>query len=238
MAVVTLLAIWVVMTLVIPNVGWLVAKQLVNVPSHQQFKTEKFKTAREIEDEAEKINPSDSDLPGYGKLHPEVQPKIAETLREMDNQYAQLWQKRLDLSFTLTRFLPVGAYVYTTTGLTQTGIADEHHYHSQLQQNRSVLASELQEFVKVAYSSFSEIQQQYDSLIAPHVWRGKIIDLYVELKGIGRSFFERPLAFTFDKLSLSQTLNAIRLDLLVLTVWVGLTFALAMLAFTTGEVRQ
>jgi ABC-type transport system involved in multi-copper enzyme maturation permease subunit len=57
-AVVLLLAIWVVLALVVPNVGWLVAKRVIEVPSQQQIETEKFKTARQIEDETEKKHPS------------------------------------------------------------------------------------------------------------------------------------------------------------------------------------
>jgi len=85
-----LLAVWVIITLVLPNVGGLVAKQLVEVPSEQQIETEKFKKAREIEDEAEKKKPSYSYIPGYGKYHKEAQPEISKALKGIEERYAVL----------------------------------------------------------------------------------------------------------------------------------------------------
>ena len=123
------LAIWVILTLVVPNVGWLVAKQIVRVPSHQQIETEKFKTAREIEDDAERKKTSGMFVPGYGKFHPEAQTQIEEAHREIEERYANLRQKRLAFSQILTRFSPAGAYVHAATGLAHTGIEDEQFYH-------------------------------------------------------------------------------------------------------------
>ena len=100
------LAIWVILTLVVPNVGWLVAKQVVRVPSQQQIDTEKFKIAREIEDDAERKKPSGMSVPGYGKFHPEAQTQIQEARKAIEDHYANLRQKRLTFSQILTRFSP------------------------------------------------------------------------------------------------------------------------------------
>ena len=139
------LAIWVILTLVVPNVGWLVAKQVVRVPSQQQIDTEKFKIAREIEDDAERKKPSGMSVPGYGKFHPEAQTQIQEARKAIEEHYANLRQKRLTFSQILTRFSPAGAYVHASTGLAQTGIKDEEFYHLQLGQHKFQLDATIKE---------------------------------------------------------------------------------------------
>jgi ABC-type transport system involved in multi-copper enzyme maturation permease subunit len=139
-AVVLLLAIWVVLALAVPNVGWLVAKRVIEVPSQQQIETEKFKTARQIEDETEKKYPSNTNMPGYGQYHVEAQDEIRKAMVGIEEGYEILRRERLALSQVLTRLSPVGSYVYATAGLAQTGIEDEKRYDSQLKQNEAQMS--------------------------------------------------------------------------------------------------
>ena len=118
-AVVMLLAIWVMLTLVVPNVGWLIAKQLVQVPSQQQIDTQKIQKAREIEDEAEKKGLKNvGATPGYGLVHPEAQRKITEIQKVIEERYIVLKRKRQALSQILTRLSPVGVYVHAVSEVT------------------------------------------------------------------------------------------------------------------------
>ena len=116
----------------------------MQAPSQQQVDTEKFKRAREIEDDAEKKKPSEQHVPGYGKWHPEAQSQIKEALKGIEERYATLRRKRLAFSQFLTRLSPTGAYVYATTGLAQTGIEDEKQYRAQLKVHESQLGSNIQ----------------------------------------------------------------------------------------------
>jgi ABC-type transport system involved in multi-copper enzyme maturation permease subunit len=241
-AVLMLLAIWAVVTLVLPNVGGLVAKQLVEVPSQQQIETEKFKKAREIEDEAEKRGlQSHGPAAGYGRWHPEVQPKIEESLKEIEEHYDLLRGKRLTLSRILTRFSPVGAYVYAAVGLAQTGIEDEKRYYSQLEGYKSKLSADMKK-------ALEEMQRRMQKGELPPTipkrppeeprayrdwWQKSSEYPYVPMKNV----FASQLNLTFEKLSLSETLRAISLDLSLLTLWMGLGFAFAMLALAKCEIR-
>ncbi|MFQ6044496.1 MAG: ABC transporter permease, partial [Candidatus Poribacteria bacterium] len=234
-----LLAVWVIITLVLPNVGGLVAKQLIEGPSGQQIETEKFKKAREIEDEAEKKKPSYSFIPGYGKYHPEAQPQIEKALKRIEEHYAVLRRKRLTVSQVLTRFSPVGAYVYAATGLAQTSIEDEKRYQSQLKRHQSQLSANIKEILMKGKRP-EELPPIYTQSPPeePHAYRDWKLKMNAyEMGFIVKNLFASQLNFTFEKLSLSETLRAILLDLSLLALWVGLGFASAMLALTKCEIR-
>ncbi|RKU07749.1 hypothetical protein C6502_16845 [Candidatus Poribacteria bacterium] len=237
-AAVLLLAIWVILTLVVPNVGWLVAKQVVRVPSQQQIDTEKFKTAREIEDDAERSKPSGMFVPGYGKFHPEVQPQIEEARQEIEERYAKLRQKRLRLSQIVTRFSPTGAYVHAATGLAQTSIEDEEFYHSQLVQHKT----QLDATIKETFALLQKPEKQpliYQNLPQePRALRDRLVKINSYEGGTVRNIIQNELSFTFDLLSLPRTLNAIWLDLSLLVLWLGFSFVFAMLAIMKCRVRQ
>ena len=233
-AVLMSLAIWVVLTLIVPNVGWLIGKQLVQMPSQQQIDTEKFKTAREIEDEAEKKKPSEEYVPGYGKWHPEAQPQIEETLKKIDERYATLRQKRLALSQFLTRLSPAGAYVYAATGLTQTGIKDEKQYHSQLKGHELQLGSNIQTLLEGSKQIISQSKPPQE-IYAYRNWRLKVHEDRFRL--VKNLLLASQLSVTFETLPFSDTLHAIRIDLLLLTFWLVLGFAFATIAFAKCEVR-
>ena len=234
-AVLMSLAIWVVLTLIVPNIGWLVGKQLVQVPSQQQIDTEKFKTAREIEDEAEKKKPSDEYIPGYGKWHPEAQSQIEETLKGIDERYATLRQRRLALSQLFTRLSPAGAYVYAATGLAQTGIEDEKQYHAQLKGHESQLGSNIQTLLEASQQILSQSKPPQE-IYAYRKWRLKIQEDRFRL--VKDLLLASQLNVTFETLPFLDSLHAIRIDLLLLTFWLGLGFAFAAMAFAKCEVRR
>lgn len=234
-----LLAIWAVVTLVVPNVGGLVAKQLVKVPSQQQIETEKFKKAREIEDEAEKKKPSGASIPGYGSYHPEAQPEIEKALKGIEERYAVLRRKRLALSQILTRFSPVGAYVYAVTELAQTGIEDEKRYHSQLKGHQSQLSANIKEILMKGKKP-EELPPIYTQSPPEeaHAFRDWMLKIQAyEMGFIVKNLFASQLKFTFEKLSLSETLRAVLLDFLLLALWMGLFFVFAMLTLAKCEIR-
>lgn len=235
-AVLMSLAIWVVLTLIVPNVGWLVGKQLVQVPSQQQIATEKFKTARKIEDEAEKKKPSEEHLPGYGKWHPEAQSQIEEALKGIDERYATLRQKRLTLSQFFTRLSPSGAYVYAITGLARTGIEDEKQYHAQLKGHESQLGSNIQSLLQASQQIPSLSKPPPQEIYGYRKWRLEVQADSLQL--VKSLLLASQLSFTFSTPPLLNTLHAIRIDLLLLIFWLGLSFAFAAMALAKCEVRR
>lgn len=234
-AVLLLLAIWVILTLVIPNVGWLVAKRAIIVPSEQQIETEKFKTARQIEDEAEKKKRSTSSLPGYGKFHMEAQPAIKTAMKSIEERYKTLKQRRLSLSQILTRFSPVGSYVYTIAGLTHTGIEDEKKYYSLLKQTEIQFAASSEKMISSALGGQGDSNPP--SRDEPYAFRDWQMKNESSMFKTFKNGFTPLLSQTFEKLSLSESLNMIRMDLLLLVVWMALGFVFATLAIVKCEAR-
>lgn len=234
-AVVLLLAVWVVLALVVPNVGWLVAKRVIEVPSQQQIETEKFKTARQIEDETEKKYPSHSSMPGYGQYHPEAQDEIRKAMVGIEEGYEILRRKRLALSQVLTRLSPVGSYVYATAGLAQTGIEDEKRYDSQLKQNEAQMSVEAKRMFDDAFSGQGAGSPPPREDL--HAYRAWLVKYDEFIYGNFRNVYSSMLTLTFRKSSLLETLHTIRLDLLLLVIWMGLAFVSATLAVVKCEVR-
>ena len=234
-AVLLLLAIWIVLVLVIPNLGWLVAKQIVEVPSEHQIDTEKFRTARQIEDETEKKHPSTSYMPGYGKYHTEAQSEINQALKAIDERYEAMRHRRLSLSRLLTRFSLVSSYVYSIVGLAQTGIGDETKYHSLVKQNQVGFSDEVEGAFNAAFSGeFRRNPPPREDVLAYHAWNVRSDEAMYDSF---RESYVSVLSLTFEKSSLPETLSAIQLDLLLLLVWMGLAFASATLAVMRCQVR-
>ena len=238
-SVLMLLAVWTILVLVLPNVGWLVAKQFVPVPSQQQIDTEKLQRAREIEDEAHRQGIAQiGATPGYGTIHPEVQPQIQETLKEMDERYTLLKQKQLALSQTLTRLSPAGSYAHVAAGLAQTGIEDEKRYQLQLKQRASHLHDSAGSISSSVMSSAQKLQSPtYIASVNPHVYRNEWKKVLGETLRALKTQFTQLLNSTFKKFSLSETLQMIWLDLLLLVFWMALNFGLAVVAIAKCEVR-
>ena len=206
----------------------------MQVPSQQQIDTEKFKRAREIEDEVEKKKPSEEYIPGYGKWHPEAQPQIEEALKGIDERYATLRQERLELSQFFTRLSPAGAYVYAATGLAQTGIKDEKQYHAQLKGHESQLGSNIQTLLETSKQILSQSKPPQE-IYAYRKWRLKVQEDRFRL--VKDLLLASQLSVTFETLPFSDTLHAIRTDLFLLTFWLGLGFVFATIAFAKCEVR-
>ena len=247
-AVLTLLAIWAVVALVVPSLGWLAAEQLVKVPSRQQIDAEKLRIAREIEDEAEKkgIGVS-SATAGYGLVHGGDTPdKIKAAFEEIEERYTPLKRKQMALARHLTRISPVGAFSHVGTGLTQTGIADEAHYQSQLKQYASQIDihgrssfSDDEEGARFA-SLWKELwTPEYTQKMShdPIAYREAFKKIQAHMARTKRNQLASVLAFGFEKLELLETLHAIRLSLFLLVLWLGLGFAFAMLVMTKCELR-
>lgn len=238
-SVLMLLAVWTILVLVLPNVGWLVAKQVVPVPSQQQIDTQKLQKAREIEDEAHRQGiQSIGSTPGYGTIHPEVQPQIRETLNEMGERYNLLKQKQLALSRILTRLSPAGSYAHAAVGLAQTGIEDEKRYQLQLKKRASQLHDSAVSISSSVMSSAEKLQSPtYIASVSPYVYRNEWNDLLGQTLRALKTQFTDLLSSTFQKFSLSESLQVIWIDLLLLVFWLGLSFSFAIVAMAKCEVR-
>jgi hypothetical protein len=153
----------------------------------------------------------------------------------IEEGYKVLRRKRLTLSQILTRLSPVGSYVYATAGLAQTGIEDEKRYDSQLKQNESQMSVEVKRMFDDAFSGSGRGSPPPREDL--HAYRAWLVKNDEYIYGNFRGGYSDMQSLTFGKSSLLETLHTVRLDLLLLVIWMGLGFVFATLAVVKCEVR-
>lgn len=115
-SVVSLLFIWVLMVFVIPNLGNLLARQLVNVPSVAGLSEKRNQIwTREILLLIQDRNRSDH----YAQINREH--------GQLEEDYRNKFNRLVKLSKNINRISPVSSFVYAVTDLAGTGIGEEEN---------------------------------------------------------------------------------------------------------------
>lgn len=123
---------WVIIVLVFPNIGTLVARELKPVESVQQLQVKRYAMKRKMEDEREKVRHSSQGVSGYGLIHHEIWHDIRERTWNLDAEHRRRTQQLADYTRILTRLSPAAAYSYAVMDIAGTNIGDELAYHDQL----------------------------------------------------------------------------------------------------------
>jgi len=130
--------------------------------------------------------------------------------------------------------------VYAATGLAQTSIEDEKRYYLQLEGYKSKLSNDMKKALKeMEKMEKGELPPTISKSAPkePHAYRDWLWKLSAYSSAPMKNLFASQLNFTFEKLSLSESLHAISFDLSLLALWMGLGFAFAMLALVKCEIR-
>ena len=128
----------------------------------------------------------------------------------------------------------MGSYVYVASGLTQTGIEDEKKYHLQLKQYETQVSVWNAELLQMIQKLMTTPPPQTQDLHELRNWKTKQLDVVYNK---GSEIRAGDSAENFRKASLSETLNTVRLDILLLISWMALAFVFATLAVVKCEVR-
>jgi ABC-type transport system involved in multi-copper enzyme maturation permease subunit len=123
---------WVILVLVLPNIGTLLAREIEPVESRQQFQVRKELMKRQMEDEREKTQHSAYWVHTYGQMHLEIWDDVQEATRRLDTEHQQQTQRLADYTRILTRLSPAAAYAYAAMDIAGTNISDEFAYYGQL----------------------------------------------------------------------------------------------------------
>ena len=123
---------WVILVLVLPNIGTLVARELEPVESAQQSQVRKYSMKREMEDEHHKVKPSAYFVPHYGNTHFDLWSDVRDATWRLDADYRRRTQHLADYTRMLTRISPAAAYAYAMMDIAGTNISDELAYHNRL----------------------------------------------------------------------------------------------------------
>ena len=195
------LAVWVVLVLVIPNLGNLIAKGICPIASKAKVAATKYKTAREMEDDAyrqgKKANVS---YGGYGSACFEIWPEVRKTCESIEEQYRAQGDKLARLAKGMARISPASSFAFSTMALARTGIEDERNYED-------ALSRHIDEFARARFAEGHE---------SPPFWSWRT---------------SRDLHFTYPQLSLDQSLQGSFTDLLLLALFAVLFFMGAYVSF-------
>jgi len=109
------LFVWAMLIFVIPNLGNILARQFVKIPSVQQLEVRRQQIW--IKEIFERIN--------KGKSWDEAQANISSGNDELINDYRSRFNQLVALSQNITRFSPAAAFTYLATDIAGTGIVEE-----------------------------------------------------------------------------------------------------------------
>ena len=107
-----------------------------------------------------------------------------------------------------------------------------------LGQNRSQLDATIKETFALLQKPEEQLPIYKNLPQEPRALRDRLVKINSYEGETVRNIIKNELNFAFDLLSLPKTLNTIWLDLSLLVLWLGFSFAFAMLAIMKCEVRQ
>jgi ABC-type transport system involved in multi-copper enzyme maturation permease subunit len=138
---VILLLIWAVTVFVVPNLGTLLARQMVDVPSVKALseKQDQAWTREVLQMEMERRARNDRGTADIIKRHFEA---INRELNQREEDYRNKFNRLIRLSKNINRLSPAASFVYATTELAGTGIGEESRLKGNiLRYKDSVLSS-------------------------------------------------------------------------------------------------
>lgn len=157
-AILTLLATWVILALIIPNAGPYVAEIVAPVPSIGEVEREIATRTKGISDEYADLwrggrsrmrNMTNAERTAFRRQMTEGREELQKRVNEASSEVIQGFEKRLrwqtDVARTLTRLSPVAAYVYANTDIGETGVRHEERLINALRQYQRQLSQWVRE---------------------------------------------------------------------------------------------
>ncbi|MEM1094381.1 MAG: ABC transporter permease subunit [Bacteroidota bacterium] len=172
-AIVALLVVWVVLQLVIPKTGEMVAAVAVSAPSQESVRIDKAKAAEELEDEMRSQSgtiftrttgwtsmngpdgrsafemlssgepPAERFREEYQALSADYQQQIRDRLRQVDQAYEQAKARQQQVSRSIALLSPAAALTFLVTDLAGTGDASYATYREAVGDHYQIIDQEL-----------------------------------------------------------------------------------------------
>lgn len=147
-SIVILLFIWAVLVFVIPNLGTLLARQMVDVPSVRGLseKRSQIWTSEVLLNEMDRNRTFEAVSKRFMTIHNEMD--------KLEEDYRSKFNRLIRLSKNINRVSPVASFIYAATELAGTGIGEESRFKSEvIRYKKSILGDVIQR--KKEFPSFS-----------------------------------------------------------------------------------
>jgi ABC-type transport system involved in multi-copper enzyme maturation permease subunit len=148
-SIVILLFIWAVLVFVIPNLGTLLARQMVDVPSVRGLseKRNQIWTSEVLLNEMDRNRTFETVSKRFMTIHNEMD--------NLEEDYRGKFNRLIRLSKNINRISPVASFIYAATELAGTGIGEESRFKSEvIRYKNSILGNVIQrkkEFLSFSY---------------------------------------------------------------------------------------
>ena len=197
-----ILLLWVVWVVGMPNLGVLLAKQLSPVPESLAFMSEKQ---------------------AVGQRRFDSQMDSFEAYWQADDRYISEVSKQADLVQKITRVSPLASYVYISTALARTGVAESQRYkRAVIDWDRSIRRTSDQRM-----QEYRKRMEEYNA--------GRTSTLPKRPKGAYEWAEEVP--FAYREMRLSEAFGTIWADVFLMLVFNIVLFMAAYLSFLRYDVR-
>ncbi len=224
------LAAWLVLVLILPNLTALAAQRLKLLPTPAEHERALLRAAREIEDEAEAKHLSGFAVPGYGRLHKEVSPRVRAVARQLDDTYINRRLERDRLARQLARLSPVSSFVYVATDLAGTGTAEFEAYIEKLRRARN-------QYIELADRRDTEISLRLSSQEPPEQQQARLQAALQEFFAKTKRLQQQLHESLIEPRSPRQAIRDALPDLALLFGWNALLLLGAALQFNRYDVR-
>lgn len=147
-SIVILLFIWAVLVFVIPNLGTLLARQMVDVPSVRGLseKRSQIWTSEVMLNELDRNRTFETASKRFMTIHNEMD--------KLEEEYRSKFNRLIRFSKNINRISPVASFIYAATELAGTGIGEESRFKSEvIRYKKSILGNVIQR--KKEFPSFS-----------------------------------------------------------------------------------
>jgi len=221
-----LLSIWIILVIIIPNTGGLLASEFYKIPSRHEIEENISATSDAIWNAAPKAaydaswigNPI-GEMPLYIRQRAKMAQEITTTENRAYEHFVDQMIHQVSLARNITRLSPTAIYQYASEAIVGTGLERFRHFSNQVRAYRGQLITFINE----------EDQKDPNSYHLIYRWENLASRKPVSFESIPK--------FTDGKLSISESMKGAFLDIALLVLLNGLFFVMAFGVFLRYDVR-
>ncbi len=130
------LFVWTILVFLIPNLGNILARQFIQIPTAQQLKLKHQQITRRARSEMKQIP---KNQPDSEKLLKELELRTIKEGDKLDKDYRNRFNRLVKVSQNITRFSPAPAFTFLATDIMGTGVTEERRLKKAAQDYKDFL---------------------------------------------------------------------------------------------------